>query len=85
MVSLFYYLVIINVISFVLYGIDKYKAKHRKFRIPECVLFIVSFLGGSLGAIFGMYVFRHKTKKLWFYVLNYAFLGMWLYLFISFK
>lgn len=43
-------------------GIDKYKAKKRAFRIPEATLFIVAFIGGSIGSIAGMYTFRHKTR-----------------------
>ena len=44
--------------------IDKQKAKKGKWRIPEKVIFIVTALGGGIGTISGMYVFRHKTKKL---------------------
>ena len=43
-------------------GIDKYKAKHHKWRISEKTLFVSAILLGSVGAIVGMYVFRHKTK-----------------------
>ena len=55
------YLSIINAVSFVLMLIDKIKAKHHRWRIPERVLLGVSFIGGSLGGIIGMYLFRHKT------------------------
>lgn len=60
------YFILINVFSFVLFGLDKHKAKKRLWRIPEKALFLFSVLGGSIGAIFGMYVFRHKTKHLSF-------------------
>lgn len=56
------YLVLINLMAFGLYGIDKWKAKKQKWRIPEKTLFLVAGLGGSFGAGLGMRVFRHKTK-----------------------
>ena len=59
---LFYYLLTINAIGFLLMMIDKQKARKRKWRIPEATLMGVAVLGGSLGAWFGMQVFRHKTR-----------------------
>lgn len=56
------YLVAINILGFVLMGMDKWKAKSRKWRIPEASLFMVAILGGSVGSIIGIYTFRHKTK-----------------------
>ena len=56
------YVVIMNIVAFCAMGIDKQKAKKRKWRIPEATLFILAALGGSIGAIAGMYTFRHKTK-----------------------
>ena len=56
------YLLIINVIAFSLFGIDKFKAGRRLWRIPEKTLFLSAILGGSIGAILGMQIFRHKTK-----------------------
>lgn len=56
------YLVAINILGFVLMGVDKWKAKSRKWRIPEASLFFVAILGGSVGSIIGIYTFRHKTK-----------------------
>lgn len=56
------YLIFINLTAFALMGIDKYKAIHRKWRIPEKTLFLSAVFGGSIGAILGMYTFRHKTK-----------------------
>lgn len=56
------YLLGINVLAFLLYGFDKWKAKKNKWRIPEKTLFGIAFLGGSLGALIGMQVFHHKTK-----------------------
>ena len=56
------YLTIINALAFVLMLADKYKAVKKRWRIPEAVLMGVAFLGGSLGAILGMYLVRHKTR-----------------------
>lgn len=56
------YLFIINVSTFILYGIDKKKAIKHKFRISENTLIFSAFIGGSLGALLGMQFFRHKTK-----------------------
>ena len=60
------YLAVTNLIGLVLMGIDKAKAKRRKWRIPEATLFLVATIGGSIGSILGMYIFRHKTKHLTF-------------------
>ncbi len=60
------YLIVINLIAFLVMFLDKRKAKYGKWRIPEQTLFIVALIGGSIGAIAGMYTFRHKTKKLRF-------------------
>lgn len=59
---LIYYLVIINTAAFLMMLIDKQKAIHRRWRIPEAVLMGAAALGGSVGALLGMYVFRHKTR-----------------------
>ena len=60
------YFVVINVIGFLIMAIDKWKAKNNAWRIPENTLFSITALGGGIGTIAGMYVFRHKTKKLKF-------------------
>ncbi len=62
------YLLIINVITFVIYGIDKSKAKHDRWRIPESTLISVAIIGGSIGAVLGMLIFHHKTRKPKFFV-----------------
>ncbi|MBQ3061632.1 MAG: DUF1294 domain-containing protein [Lachnospiraceae bacterium] len=59
---LFVYLIIANVVAFMLMGVDKSKARNRKRRIRERTLFLSAIVGGSIGAICGMQVFRHKTK-----------------------
>ena len=65
---LFIYLAIINAISFLLMLVDKYKAKENLWRIPERTLMGFAAIGGSLGALAGMYLVRHKTKHLKFTV-----------------
>lgn len=64
----FYYLMIINLITFIIFGIDKYKAIKDQWRIKESTLLGLSFIGGTLGGMLGMYVFRHKTKKFYFFL-----------------
>ena len=60
------YLLAINALLFALMGLDKYKAKRSLWRIPEKTLFLTAALGGSIGGIAGMQLFRHKTKHLSF-------------------
>ena len=60
------YLLLINAAAFLLMLVDKLKAKKNRWRIPERTLFGSALLGGSIGAILGMYTFRHKTKHLKF-------------------
>lgn len=62
------YLIIINLIAFLAMFIDKRRAKYGKWRIKEHTLFILALLGGSVGAIIGMYTFRHKTQKARFFI-----------------
>ena len=77
-------LIAVNLVSFALYGLDKLKAKKGLWRIRESTLLLVAALGGSVGALLGMEVFRHKTKH-WsfkllvplFLILHIA-LGAWL-------
>ena len=59
-------LIIINVITFFTYGIDKWKAKHGKWRISELTLLILAIFGGSIGALAGIKVWHHKTMHLKF-------------------
>ncbi|SEA74851.1 Uncharacterized membrane protein YsdA, DUF1294 family [Oribacterium sp. KHPX15] len=60
------YLIVINVIAFLLYGIDKEKARKGKWRISEKELILVAVIGGSVGAFFGMHFFHHKTRHWYF-------------------
>ena len=56
-----YYLIAINVVTFLVYGVDKVKAKRGSWRISEATLLILAVVGGSIGALFGMKVWHHKT------------------------
>ena len=56
------YIILINLIAFVVFGTDKRKARKGQWRVPESTLFILAIIGGSIGALLGMLVFRHKTK-----------------------
>ena len=64
--ELYIYLAVVNVIAFVLYGLDKYKAKTGAWRIPEKTLLGIAVIGGSVGALAGMNFFRHKTRHWYF-------------------
>ena len=68
MQALYIYLAIINAISFILMLVDKYKARKNLWRIPEATLMGFAAAGGSIGALAGMYLVRHKTKHLKFTV-----------------
>lgn len=58
-----YYTIILSLITFVIWGIDKYRAQADRWRIPEKTLLALTVFGGSYGALLGMQVFRHKTRK----------------------
>ena len=60
--AVIYYLVIINIITFLVYGIDKWKARKSLWRIREASLLMLAVLGGSIGAWLGMKVWHHKTQ-----------------------
>ncbi len=62
------YLLLINFFGFAQMGIDKRRAIHRQWRIPEARLFAVAAIGGALGSLLGMFIFRHKTKHTAFVV-----------------
>lgn len=61
------YLVMVNLLGFILMGVDKRKAIKHSWRISEATLFLVALIGGSLGSFIGMHFFRHKTKH-WYFV-----------------
>ena len=62
-----YYLIIINIITLIIFGIDKLKAIKEKSRVRNATLFGLAILGGSIGALIGMHIFHHKTKT-WYYI-----------------
>lgn len=72
--TLLCYLLIVNLLGFSSMGIDKKRAKAREWRIKESTLFLIAFIGGSLGSLLGMKVFRHKTKHRSFQILIPSFL-----------
>lgn len=63
-----YYFLVINLVTFLVYGIDKLAAKMQKWRIPEKVLLGFAVFGGSVGAFLGMQCFHHKTRKAKFFI-----------------
>ena len=69
MIMLIGYLAVLNIMGFLAMGVDKSRACHHKWRIPEKTLFAIALLGGSLGSWMGMYTFRHKTKH-WYFVMG---------------
>lgn len=64
------YLIVVNLIGILIMYIDKRKAMYGRWRIPEKTLIIVALLGGSIGCMIGMKIFRHKTQKIKF-ILGY--------------
>lgn len=84
MQALYIYLAIINAISFILMLVDKYKARKNLWRIPEATLMGFAAAGGSIGALAGMYLVRHKTKHLKFtvgipiFLFVHIVIGIWL-------
>lgn len=66
---LYVYLFFINLLSLLLMAEDKRRAKRHLWRIPERTLFVAAILGGSAGALWGMYLFHHKTRH-WYFVVG---------------
>lgn len=66
--NVIYYLLVINIYSFIVMGLDKWKAKNKAYRISENTLLLNAIFGGSFGSILGMYIFHHKTKKKKFFI-----------------
>ena len=64
--ALLYYLIVINILTFAVYGIDKWKARQGSWRISEATLLMLAVIGGTIGALLGMQVWRHKTMHLKF-------------------
>ena len=64
--ALLYYLIVINILTFAVYGVDKWKARQGSWRISEATLLMLAVIGGTIGALLGMQVWRHKTMHLKF-------------------
>lgn len=77
------YIIVINIISFIIYYIDKVLAIKHKYRIPEAVLILFSMLGGPLGSLLSMSLFHHKTKHLKFIIINPLLLCIWIYIILK--
>ena len=72
------YMTVMNIIAFVCYGVDKYRARHAKWRISEACLIMLAVLGGALGALLGMLLFHHKTRKKKFTLTVPVFFALWM-------
>jgi uncharacterized membrane protein YsdA (DUF1294 family) len=73
---LVYFFLAISLVSFLLWGVDKYRAIQQQWRIPENWLIGLTVCGGALGALAGMLVFRHKIRKPLFWILVITFLTL---------
>ena len=62
------YVCVINIVAYVMYGMDKKKAINKQWRIPEKTLLGIALIGGSVGSLLGMKQFHHKTKHPKFYI-----------------
>lgn len=76
--------IVMNMVSFAFYGIDKKRAIKKEWRIPEKVLLTVALVGGSLGALIGMYFFHHKTKHWKFRIMVPLFMIVHFFLYMIF-
>ncbi len=80
------FIIIMSIITFTMYGIDKRKAKKAKWRIRESTLISLGITGGAAGGLFGMHHFRHKTKHPQFWISNifgvilHCILGVWIFI-----
>lgn len=70
--SMYSYILLINLLTFVLMGLDKHYACHRKSRISEVVLLLCGFMGGGIAGLIAMTVFKHKIRKLAFYLVYWT-------------
>lgn len=81
--KLIYVFIFLNILLFYLMGLDKSKAKKRKWRIRESYLICLGVAGGCIGGLLGMQFFRHKTKKSYFYLAYLVSLFVYLIVFIK--
>lgn len=78
MKPLLLYLIIINIISILVFAVDKLQAKNQKQRIPEKILHLLEILGGVFGIIIIMYIIHHKSSKWQYYIITYIILIAWI-------
>lgn len=90
--ALLYYLIVINILTFAVYGIDKWKARKAMWRVREASLLMLAVLGGSIGAWLGMKVWHHKTQHKKFrygipaiIIIQLVIIGYFLYLQLNHK
>ena len=85
--TIIYYILAINVLTFATYGIDKWKSRNNKWRIREASLLLLAALGGSVGALVAMHLFRHKTqhKKFRYLVPLFLLLQLTLVLYLTMR
>ena len=81
---MYIYLIVINLLTFITFGIDKKKAILKEQRISENTLLTISFLGGILGAILGMMIFHHKTRKIKFLIAMPVIMIIWIFILLEF-
>ncbi len=72
MTALALFLGVMSLAALTVYGMDKARAQTRRWRIPESVLLLLGFLGGAAGALLAMLIFRHKTRRWYFWAVNLA-------------
>ena len=77
------YIIVLSVITFFTYAIDKAKARKGEWRIPEKILLGLSFIGGACGGILAMYSVRHKTKHWYFTAINVISIGIHLFILVT--
>lgn len=77
------YVLIASLVCFIMYGIDKSRAKNDKWRIKEQTLLMTGFFGGALGGLIGMLAFRHKTKHWYFFVVNALSIAVWVFFIVK--
>ena len=70
--ALMYFCIVINIITFLVFGYDKWQAKNNKRRISEFHLLLLTAIGGTIGGLLGMNFFKHKTNKFSFILNFYA-------------
>ncbi len=80
---IYIYIVLINLLSFLLFGIDKYLAIKKKRRISEKTLILMMYIGGIVGSLLGMLFFHHKTKKIKFYIHIIISIIIWMYIILE--